>query len=89
LVAGCIVVGLAADLNESYHTNFGVRCATVKELVRRSGEALDMPLPTVSDRAVVRDSVDEKRDWLTLLMGLGLHENPIDSLLSDEQLKMQ
>src|SRR5579872_2354738 len=67
LVAGCVVVGLESDLNERLHTNFGVKCATVDELIRKAGEALAMPLPTPTERAVVRDSRDEKRDWIRLL----------------------
>ena len=66
LVAGCVVVGLESDLNERYHTEFGIRCATVDELLRRTGEALEMPVPTVQERAIVRDSATEKKrtGWL-------------------------
>lgn len=72
LVAGCIVVGLESDLNERYHTDFGIRCATVDELIEMAGAALQMPMPTNEQRAVVRDSEDEKQDWLGLLKRLDI-----------------
>jgi hypothetical protein len=72
LVAGCVVVGLESDLNESYHTNWGVRCATVDELIRMAGRALEMPTPTDEQRSVVRDSAEEKRDWMALLRRLNI-----------------
>lgn len=67
LVAGCIVVGLHEDLNSAYHTDFGVRCSSLEELVVKAGEALQMPVPSDSDRAVVRDMEEEKRDWIALI----------------------
>jgi hypothetical protein len=67
LVAACIVVGLEADLNERYQTDFGIRCATVEELIEKAGEALKMPIPTKEQRSVIRDSKEERQDWLTLL----------------------
>jgi hypothetical protein len=72
LVAGCIVVGLESDLNERYHTDFGLRCSTVDELIEMAGEALKMPMPTKEQRSVVRDSEDEKQDWLALLHRLDI-----------------
>ena len=72
LVAGCTVVGLESELNERHHTNFGTRCSTVDELIQMAGEALKMPIPTEQERSVVRDSTEEKQDWLTLLRGLDL-----------------
>src|SRR5438309_5740539 len=72
LVAGCTVVGLESELNERHHTNFGVRCSTVDELIKMAGESLKMPVPTEQERSVVRDSTEEKQDWLTLLKGLDL-----------------
>lgn len=70
LVAACIVVGLDSDLNERYHTNFGLRCSTVDEVIQKAGEALNMPLPTNEQRSVIRDSEEEKQDWLALLKSL-------------------
>ena len=72
LVAGCIVVGLESELNERHHTNFGIRCSTVDELIKMAGESLKMPIPTEQARSLVRDSTEEKQDWLTLLKGLDL-----------------
>ena len=72
LVAGCTVVGLESELNERHHTNFGIRCSTVDELIKMAGESLKMPVPTEQERSVVRDSTEEKQDWLTLLKGLDL-----------------
>ena len=70
LVAACIVVGLDSELNERYHTNFGLRCSTVDEVIQKAGEALNMPLPTNEQRSVIRDSEEEKQDWLALLKSL-------------------
>jgi hypothetical protein len=70
LVAGCVVVGLKDDLNAQFYTDFGVRCSSVDELIRKAGEALTMPMPTVQERAVVRDSEQEKQDWLQLIRSL-------------------
>lgn len=72
LVAACIVVGLKSDLNERYHTNFGIRCSTVDEVIRMAGEALKMATPSREQRSVVRDSREEKRDWLALFKGLDI-----------------
>jgi hypothetical protein len=72
LVAGCIVVGLEDDLNERYHTNFGIRCSTVTEMIHMAGEALKMPLPTDEQRSVIRDSQEEKQDWLALFKRLDI-----------------
>lgn len=71
LVAACQVLGLESDLNERYHTDFGIRCKSVEELIHMAGEALRMPLPTIEQRSVVRDSREEKQDWLALLERLG------------------
>ncbi|HLM58847.1 MAG TPA: hypothetical protein VK422_22275 [Pyrinomonadaceae bacterium] len=55
-----------AILNELYHTDFGVRCSSVEELITKAGEALKMPTPAAEERALVRDSAEEKRDWHSL-----------------------
>lgn len=70
LVAGCVVVGLGADLNEGRMTDFGIRCSTIAEVVDTVGEALTMPVPTQEERAVVRDGKEEMRDWLALMQTL-------------------
>ena len=72
LVAGCNVVGLATDLHARYHTDFGIRCSSLDELIQMAGEALRMPVPTAEQRAVVRDSCEEKQDWLKLLKRLDI-----------------
>lgn len=72
LVAGCNVVGLGRDLNERYHTDFGIRCSCVGELIEMAGEALKMPTPTAEQRSVVRDGEEEKQDWLALLRSLDI-----------------
>ncbi len=73
LVAGCVVVGLESDLGERFHTNFGIRCSTVEELVRTAGQALNLPVPTGEQRSVVRDSKDEQKDWVALFERLRLN----------------
>jgi len=73
LVAGCVVVGLKSDLNEKYHTNFGIRCSTVRKLIRMAGKALKMSVPSPEARAVIRDSEAEKKDWFALFDALGLN----------------
>ena len=73
LVAGCVVVGLKSDLNADFHTDFGLRCDSVEELIERCGEALAMPVPTVGERSVVRDAEEEKRDWISLVGTLEVH----------------
>lgn len=72
LVAGCVVVGLESDLNENHHTDFGIRCSSVHELIQRAGEALKTPAPTDEQRSVIRDSTEEKQDWLALLERLDI-----------------
>lgn len=67
LVAGCVVVGLESDLHASHHLEFGVRCSTVDELIDAAGDALTLPLPSDTERAVVRDVAEEKKDWLDLV----------------------
>ncbi|MGZ5023194.1 MAG: hypothetical protein ACXWAX_11470, partial [Chthoniobacterales bacterium] len=67
LVAGCVVVGLTSDLNADFHTDFGLQCDTLNELIKRCDEALVMPVPTAVERSVVRDAEEEKRDWIALL----------------------
>ena len=74
LVAGCIVVGLESDLNDDYHTDFGIRCSSVEGLIKMAGEALKMPLPTKGQRSVVRNHEEEKRDWLALLNQLDIEK---------------
>jgi hypothetical protein len=86
LVAGCVVVGLEADLNERYHTDFGIRCSTVDELIKMSGEALKMEIPSADERSVVRDSKQEKRDWFELLENLGIHENSTQKLHENKSI---
>jgi hypothetical protein len=80
LVAACTVVGLESDLNERYHTNLGIRCSTVDELIHMAGQALMMPLPTSEQRAVVRDSEEEKQDWLALLKYLDIRRERLNWL---------
>ena len=73
LVAGCNVVGLTTDLDAAHHTDFGLRCATVDELIETAGHALSLPIPTPAERAIIRDVIEEKADWVriaTQLMGL-------------------
>lgn len=72
LVAGCQVVGLETELTEKQHINFGVRCRDVSKMIKMAGEALRMPVPSFEQRSVVRDSQEEKQDWLNLLRGLNL-----------------
>jgi hypothetical protein len=72
LVAGCVVVGLTSDLNAGFHTDFGLRCGSVEEMIDRCEEALGTSVPTLGERAVVRDSEDEKQDWAKLVASLGL-----------------
>jgi hypothetical protein len=72
LVAACTVVGLKSELNERYQTNFGIGCSTVDELIQMAGEALKMPMPTDEQRSVIRDSKEEKQDWLALLKRLDI-----------------
>jgi hypothetical protein len=67
LVAGCQVVGLESDLHKRFRIDFGIKCATVDELIEKAGEALKLPIPTVQERAIVNDSVAEKEDWLRLV----------------------
>ena len=72
LVAGCGVVGLTADLDAAHHTDFGLRCATVDELIETAGLALSLPIPTDAERALIREVDQEKDDWVriaTQLMG--------------------
>lgn len=73
LVAGCNVVGLESDLSERYHIDFGIKCSTVKELIKRAGEALRLPPPSPEQRAVVRDSLQEREDWLELMKRLDIY----------------
>jgi hypothetical protein len=67
LVAGCNVVGLKEDLRRDYHTEFGLRCDNLEEVIARCEEALLMPVPTVEERAVVRDSAEEKNELRSLM----------------------
>jgi hypothetical protein len=72
LIAGCVVVGLKTDLNPSYHTDFGVRCDTVEEMIERCADALIMPIPTEQERSYVRDVEEEKKDLIGLIERLHL-----------------
>jgi glycosyltransferase involved in cell wall biosynthesis len=72
LAAGCVVVGLAKDLSAEQDINFGMKCRDVDELLQKAGEALQMPIPSPAERAVVRDSEDEARDWFALMKTLKL-----------------
>jgi glycosyltransferase involved in cell wall biosynthesis len=72
LVAGCIVVGLTTDLDAAHHTDFGLRCSSIEELLDTAGQALSLPSPTAAERAIIRDVIEEKADWVriaTQLMG--------------------
>jgi hypothetical protein len=89
LVAGCVVVGLKADLNETYHTDFGIRCSTVDELIEMSGEALKMEIPSANERAVVRDRKQEKMDWFALLEHLDIHGDAPNRLDNNESITNQ
>ena len=76
LVAGCVVVGLKADLNASFHTDFGIRCESVEEIVERCAEALAMPVPSLEERSCVRDLQEEKKDWLELIKRVCANDPP-------------
>jgi len=78
LVAGCVVVGLESDLDENHHIDFGIRCSSVDELIRMAGEALQMPVPTDEQRSVIRDSTEEKQDWLALLQNLEISGSELE-----------
>lgn len=67
LVAGCVVVGLHEDLKSAYHTDFGIKCASLDDLIEKAGEALQMPIPTPAERDVVRDGKEEKDDWAAVV----------------------
>jgi glycosyltransferase involved in cell wall biosynthesis len=66
LVAGCVVVGLATDLDAAHCTDFGMRCSSVEELIDAAGQALSLPVPSEAERAVVRDAEEEKQGWIEL-----------------------
>jgi hypothetical protein len=70
LVAGCVVVGLHEDLKSAYHTDFGVKCSSLDELIEKAGEALEMPAPMQVEHDLVRDGEEEKDDWAALLAKL-------------------
>jgi hypothetical protein len=70
LVAGCVVVGLAQDLTPGHHTDFGLRCATVEELIEAAGHAFSLPVPTDAERAIIRDVGEEKQDWVRIVTEL-------------------
>jgi hypothetical protein len=70
LVAGCVVVGLKSDLHQDYHIDFGVKCSSMDELIEVAGESLTLPLPSLEERAVIRDKKEEMRDWLALINSL-------------------
>jgi len=66
LLAGCVVVGLASDLDAAHHTDFGLRCATVEELIETAGRALSLPVPAEAERSLIRDVKGEKQDWVQI-----------------------
>ncbi|MEO8486159.1 MAG: hypothetical protein ABI585_07440 [Betaproteobacteria bacterium] len=70
LVAGCVVVGLASELDVSHAVDFGLRCSSIADVVERAGDALSMPVPGVAERAVVRDNAREMEDWIDLVARL-------------------
>lgn len=70
LVAGCVVVGLASDLHVRHATDFGIKCASLADVVDRAGDALSLPIPGVAERAVVRDAANEVEDWIDLIARL-------------------
>jgi hypothetical protein len=70
LVAGCVVVGLKSDLHQDYHIDFGVKCSSMDELIEMAGESLTLPLPSLEERAVIRDKKEEMKDWLALINSL-------------------
>nr|MDQ2868784.1 hypothetical protein [Verrucomicrobiota bacterium] len=72
LVAGCHVVGLAHDLDAAHGLDFGIRRDSLAEVIASAGEALRLPIPGEAERAVVRDSADERADWEALLRQLPL-----------------
>jgi hypothetical protein len=63
LVAGCLVVGLKSELDAAHHTDFGFVCSSVEGLLEAAGLALSLPMPSESERAVVRDVGQERQDW--------------------------
>jgi hypothetical protein len=67
-----VVVGLKTDLNPSHHTNFGLRCDTIEEIIDRCAEALLMPIPSEQERSSIRDVEVEKQDWIPLIKRLAL-----------------
>jgi hypothetical protein len=73
LVAGCVVVGLERDLHARLGTNFGIKCRNIDELVTAAGVALGAPTPSASERALVRHSDEERKDWALLINELRLH----------------
>jgi hypothetical protein len=70
LLAGCVVVGLAADLISDRHIDFGLRCTTVDELIETAGRALSLPIPSETERSIIRDVEEEKQDWLRIVADL-------------------
>jgi hypothetical protein len=40
------------------------------ELIEMAGESLTLPLPSLEERAVIRDKKEEMRDWLALINSL-------------------
>jgi predicted metal-dependent hydrolase len=43
-----------------------LRCATIDELIETAGHALSLPIPTAAERAIVRDVIEEKADWVRI-----------------------
>jgi hypothetical protein len=77
LVAGCVVVGLECDLHERLGTSLGIKCRSVDELLTTAGTALRAPIPSVTERAVVRDDDEERKDWERLIKQLSLPSKAI------------
>jgi hypothetical protein len=80
LVAGCNVVGLASDLQERHHLDFGIGCTSVEDLLDAAGDALSRRMPTDAERSVVRDTSEECSEWTKLLLDLKLPQRPFGGL---------
>ena len=72
LVAGCVVVGLKKDLHPQFSTDFGMKCDTLEELLEAPAFALRSEIPSMGERALVRDSEQERQDWESLIASLDL-----------------
>ena len=76
LVAGCVVIGLQQDLHPQFSTDFGMKCESLAELIAAPARAMNSRIPTSSERAVIRDSEEERRDWEALVASLELQPAP-------------